>query len=163
MDNLSAALPESSSVQSASVSQGANSLEAFGASGPWGASGHIGLAQVEESKPQDTSNNASDMNNNNDSGGLGVFEDDSLTGSVVTVEESGVGNVNSVVESVPSEPVVSEREKQAAALFGGIVGGDTSGSSSGGKQSSVRARRAARELAEEANNRWSCKRNQKRK
>ena len=144
MDSLSTALPESSSVESASVSQDANSLEAFGASGPWGASGHIGLAQVEESKPQVTSNNVSDMNNNNDSGGLGVFEDDSLTGSVVTVEESSVGNANSVVESAPSEPVVSEREKQAAALFGGIVGGDASASSSGGKQSSVRARRAAR-------------------
>ena len=80
MDSLSTALPGSGSVESTSVSQDANSLEAFGASGPWGASGHIGLAQVEESKPPVTSNNVSDMNNNNNSGGLGVFEDDSLTG-----------------------------------------------------------------------------------
>ena len=69
MDSLSTGLPGSGSVESTSVSQDANSLEAFGASGPWGASGHSGLAQVEESKPQDTSNNVSDMNNNNNGGG----------------------------------------------------------------------------------------------
>jgi len=156
MDGLGLGLPSNnldSQQQSSNSMQDANTLEAIGASGPWGASGHIGMSQQEEQQQKQQQEQQAKQNNNNNnnggnSNGLGIFDDDSLTGSVVTVEETNdISNNNNFVDDTPKEPVISERERQAAALFGGIVGGDsgsTSKTSSAGKRSSGRARRAAR-------------------
>ena len=120
----------------------ANNLEdagfggGLGAGGPWGAGGHAGLvATANEPEPA----KAPMEDPRNSWGG----EEPSLTGQVVPAEQPAAPQTVSAAP-VP-DPVVSEREKMAAALFGGIVTGEA-GASSGANtvQSRREARRARR-------------------
>lgn len=113
----------------------APSFGGLGVSGPWGAGGHAQLqSKLEEDANAVAAKPIEEPKVTTSSMGSWLQEDDAaLSGEVVSQPEASPVLAN----AVPAEPVMSEREKMAAALFGGVVPG-------GGTKSGVASRREAR-------------------